>query len=160
MLTANVSSYSFTRRIPKFILDFESEAKDDNTFYKDYTFSHYDYNKAEGRIQYPKQTASHPVSSRKQYEQKVVATFTVNVLPAVGKVQQVNITQIDLEYKKDCSYDSLTFLNPAKQNGTSYSLTQRGRKHSNYRWVVLNIILCRITKSVLGDVIQFQRVSN
>jgi hypothetical protein len=151
-LTVNVSSYSSTtRRIPKFIFDLQSEGLADSKAYKGYTFSHYDYNKTAGRIKYPKQTAIHPGSSQKQYKPKEIATFTVNSLPAVGKAQEIKITRMDVEYKSDCSYDSLTFLKPATQNGTYYSRTQRGREYSDYRWVALNIKLlrhCRITKFV------------
>jgi hypothetical protein len=135
MLTANVSFYSSTSRIPKFILDFESEDKDDNEFYKEYTFSHYNYNKPTGRIQYPKQAAGRSHLSRRLYKPKEIATFTVNAIPVVGKAQQVNITRMDVEYESDCSFDSLTFLKPATQNGSYYSLAQPGTDYSDNRWV-------------------------
>jgi hypothetical protein len=134
MLTIKkASSSSSAQHIPKFSLNVESSGEK-STSYSNHTFSHYDYTISNGSIQYPEQTGS---DLSRKYGPNEIVTFTVNTYPVIEKPLRVSITRLDIESSTNCSYDSLTFVEPYSSSRT-HSLTTRGIPSSDYRWVILS----------------------
>jgi hypothetical protein len=141
MLTINkANSSSSTQHIPKFSLNVESVGEK-STSYSNHIFSHYDYTISNGSIQYPERTGS---DLGRKYGPNEIVTFTVNTFPIIEKPLRVNITRLDLESSTKCSYDSVTFVEPASSQTPSLQI--RGIPSSDYRWVIFSEkqLSCRV----------------